>query len=72
MVHKHNKLEQKRCQNDVKLWKNGCSKSNICLIQREVISKIKGFGLQCRSFEIGFLKRLAVFSSSYVHGYHLT
>ena len=45
---------------------------SLCLIQREVISNIIGFGMQFHSFKRRFLKFLVVFSSSDVHGYHLT
>ena len=36
-------------------------KVTICLIQRDVISKIKGFGLRYRLFKMRFLKFLVVF-----------
>ena len=52
---------------------SGNSKITLCLIQREVISKIKGFGLQFHPFERRFLmKYFVVFSSFDVHGYYLT
>ena len=70
--HKHTKLKQKRCQNDASLWRYGNSKITFCLIQREIISKIKGFGLQFRLFIMQFLNFLVVFTSFDVHGYHLT
>ena len=38
VIHKHNKLKQKRCQNDARLRRIGVSSIVICLIQREVIS----------------------------------
>ena len=50
----------------------GISKITVCLIQREIILKIKRFGLRFRSFKMRFLKFLVVFLSSDGHGYHLT
>ena len=38
VIHKGNKLKQKRCQNDVRLGRIGGSSIVSCLIQREVIS----------------------------------
>ena len=72
IIHKCTKLKQKRCQNDVRLWRNGSSKITIRLIQREIISKIKDFGLRFRPFKMRFLIFLVVFLSFDVHGYHLT
>ena len=63
VIHKHTKLKQKQCQNDVRLWRYGSSKITFCFTQREVILKIEGFGLQFRSFTMQFLKVLVVFSS---------
>ena len=37
VINKHNKLKQKRSQNDVRLRRFESSKIAICLIQREVI-----------------------------------
>ena len=39
VIHKHNKLKQKQCQNDVRLRRIGGSSIDICLIQREVTSR---------------------------------
>ena len=50
VIHKHTKIQQERCQNNVRFCRYGSFKIVICLIQREVISKIKGFGLQFRFF----------------------
>ena len=38
VIHKQNKLKQKRCQNNANLRRIGGSKIVICLMQREVIS----------------------------------
>ena len=38
VIHKHNKLKQKRCQNDVRLRRIVVSSIVICLTQRELIS----------------------------------
>ena len=38
IVHKKSQLKQKRCQNDMRLWRYGSSKIVINLIQREIIS----------------------------------
>ena len=71
-IHKHTKLERKQRQNDARLWRYESSKITICLIQREVISKIKGFGLRFRPFKMRVLNFLVVFLSFDVNGYRVT
>ena len=59
------------CRNNIRLWRYGSSKITICLIQREVISKIKVLNCNFDHLKCVF-EVYSFFLSFNVHDYHLT